>query len=393
MLESIYFLTAIPPRVLQLAVLIGIPVSLYLLAQLIRFFPWTKKQFLRIRQKRMQDEIKYDNRPPVLYLRPFAVDGSRETYHGVDFDKFKFKVDLGEVPIVHQHLNFEYTLGVKIEKIGPFVAIGDPEKKSAMEMGAAREFYSNNEWQEQVSKKMNWSSMIIMRSSGELSEGVLWELKQLTTHHLKKSIFLVERHSSILMHELILRLPDWQPEISKIEDSSFPCYVEFLDQGKITISKDISKTSLYRTLYRLSKFNRYYMYCAKCGEANKTENLHCTSCGTDLRVQKIERKKKKFNPMIGFITGDTAFLLIAILLLVSNAMWYWWNKYSNRDVIAQSGYFKTISITSFILNTLLLLILILFTVKVWRQVFILIIAVVLTVYQFQILLQSLQHVY
>lgn len=369
----------IPGTLLKMILYLGIPLTIILLYLLVRGTHAARMNFLKFRQRSIDDLVINSNHPPVLYLRPFAIDGTGKRSHKIDLSKFKLKINLGKLDLEFSELNFEVELAKKCEKIAPFIAIGNSRGVYSENFGAARVYYPDDEWQSKAIEKMNKSCMIIMRASEISKGGVSWEIENLTVNYLRKTVFLLERSGS-LQTELIKRLQLDYPDIASISNASFPCFVEFLDNNQISIHKDISQTFIYRQLYKLSKLNKHYMYCANCGEANKTENTFCVKCGVNLGEQVVNRHNKPFNPFMTLLSGDNGFFLLAIFALVRSAAWFWFQQKTGGNFNNDKPLWNMLEISSFVLGIIFWLILIFFTVKVWRQLIILVIALLLLGY-------------
>jgi hypothetical protein len=103
-----------------------------------------------------------DTRSPVLYLRSFKDDS------------------IAAQPTVNSAVlpwpaTEEQQLAFAMSKLGPFVAIGRPGE-ALPELGAARLYVSDDEWQDTVTALMSQAQLVIMRA-GE-SEGFWWEVQR-----------------------------------------------------------------------------------------------------------------------------------------------------------------------------------------------------------------------
>jgi len=106
------------------------------------------------------DSIALDLRAPVLYLRSFEDD---ETVADAIVQKgfIQFSTE-------------EEQFGKVLNRIGPFLAIGDP-RESLPDLGAARIYVDNLSWRARVQELMAWARLVVLRASA--TEGLLWELK------------------------------------------------------------------------------------------------------------------------------------------------------------------------------------------------------------------------
>jgi hypothetical protein len=102
-----------------------------------------------------------DPRRPIVYLRRFADDE--------------------KVADAHLHQGFfqlrteEEQIAVELNRIGPFVAIGDP-KESLPDLGATRIYVGDGDWQARVFELMASARLVVLRVSS--TTGVRWELQQ-----------------------------------------------------------------------------------------------------------------------------------------------------------------------------------------------------------------------
>lgn len=114
--------------------------------------------FLKARRHKAiegEEKIVEDQRPPVLYLRSFLDDKS--------------------VVKGFMWLTEEEQWAVVMNEIGPFIAIGKPEEELP-ELGAARVYLDDEDWQAWIIAKMECAQLVILRT-GE-TEGFWWELQQ-----------------------------------------------------------------------------------------------------------------------------------------------------------------------------------------------------------------------
>lgn len=99
-----------------------------------------------------------DVRPPVLYFRTFRSDERRTLSVGRD--------------------KFETTLGNRLTRLGPFVAIGNPEDRLPP-LGAARLYVQPDaDWKTEVGRLLPAAQVVVFRAQGDLGEGSLWEIER-----------------------------------------------------------------------------------------------------------------------------------------------------------------------------------------------------------------------
>lgn len=109
-----------------------------------------------------------DKRAPIVYLRPFDTDHTQIAT--------RMYSRLRVSPRERFEPTYEQRLARTLRKAGPFVAVGDPTERLP-ELGAARVYAADADWQETVDELTERASMIVMHA-GE-TEGVSWEV-----HHV-----------------------------------------------------------------------------------------------------------------------------------------------------------------------------------------------------------------
>jgi len=114
--------------------------------------------------------LQKDKRKPVLYLRSFGDDGTGISHRS-------------EVVFT----SFEERIAKTLSKLGPVVAIGRPNE-ALPELGAARLYVSDDEWQQAVHELMGRAQLVVLRA-GE-SEGLIWEFRT-TVERLKPEQILI----------------------------------------------------------------------------------------------------------------------------------------------------------------------------------------------------------
>jgi len=95
----------------------------------------------RVLQPSAAEARQGDPRPPILFLRSFLDDRY----------KLKERVRVAGVPI-NQLLRMEEALAVRFHDFGPFLAVGEPGE-GLPQLGAARAYLSDDQWQAAV---LNW---------------------------------------------------------------------------------------------------------------------------------------------------------------------------------------------------------------------------------------------
>lgn len=88
-----------------------------------------------------------DPRPPVLYLRDFRNDEAAASH----------------IPIDGIFTTEEERLAAVMNQVGPFVALGAPERKGVTDFGAARLYVSDEEWRAKVVELLRRARMVVIR--------------------------------------------------------------------------------------------------------------------------------------------------------------------------------------------------------------------------------------
>lgn len=101
-----------------------------------------------------------DPRPPVLYLRSFRDDPITHTVFDRLFTRLNYRTE-------------EEELAATFADVGPLVAVGHPGELLP-ELGAARFYFSDDEWKERVGEIMASARFVLLRVGG--SRGLAWEL-------------------------------------------------------------------------------------------------------------------------------------------------------------------------------------------------------------------------
>jgi hypothetical protein len=196
------------------------------------------------------------NIPPVLYLRPFAIDGSKISTdeNRVETMRIKgmtFGKNLDPVRKSSIEVNFERALSETAEKIGPFVAIGKPRSANELELGAYRYYYPDEIWKDNAMLLMNNAAMILVRIKGYFSDGLNWEINQITRSFLHKTVFLIEITSSADYENIKRKLKTFNLNLpAKSDGFKHGGYVSFHEN-----KKPVYSDSLY--------LNKVFIQCEK----------------------------------------------------------------------------------------------------------------------------------
>jgi hypothetical protein len=139
----------------------------------------------RLLLQRAYDIRKFDDRPPILFLRSFADDqiSIRQTHKSwqlksMDFFGSGLKSNTLDELLVQQY-----------SYIGPVIAIGNPNDKVPL-IGASRKYVMGESWRELVLSLMKQASLIIIGARD--SEHLLWEIHQIGVLRLhRKTVFVL----------------------------------------------------------------------------------------------------------------------------------------------------------------------------------------------------------
>lgn len=106
-------------------------------------------------------DVLHDPRRPVIYLRSFATD--------------QVLADANIAEGFIQLSTEEEQYAQVFNRIGPFVAIGDP-REALPDLGAARMYVGNAGWRVKVDELLAHARLVVLRVSA--TEGLLWELHE-----------------------------------------------------------------------------------------------------------------------------------------------------------------------------------------------------------------------
>jgi hypothetical protein len=118
-------------------------------------------------QKTIEDELKLDARPSVVFLRPFAAE---------------------DLTFVEPKVTFEQYLGAAIrERIGPLVALGNPEDYLPRP-GAIRTYADDEDWYEYFERLASQAACIVMMAAN--SDNLQRELTFVRREGLQHRLFI-----------------------------------------------------------------------------------------------------------------------------------------------------------------------------------------------------------
>ncbi len=136
-----------------------------------------------------------DPRPPVLYLRSFADDGAALMGDMSWWMRQGASVTALVTP--------EQEMADILDAVGPVVAIGKPGEPLP-ELGAARLYVSDDQWQAKVKELMRLASLVVVRLGS--SPGLLWEIEQALVHLPRQRLVLALLGGSVVAPALVERL-------------------------------------------------------------------------------------------------------------------------------------------------------------------------------------------
>ena len=130
----------------------------------------------------LRESQQTDRRPPILFLRSFYDDQ-------IALAAPKLPFLGGLATFLKRKGSLDILLLEECTVYGPLVALGNPYDPLPP-YGAARGYFSNNNWQKGVEQLANDSHRIII--CVDITEGVLWEVEFLIRQgHTKKTLFLM----------------------------------------------------------------------------------------------------------------------------------------------------------------------------------------------------------
>jgi hypothetical protein len=199
-----------------------IVLSFFLLIRARRYFQADAEALLAI-----------DHRPPILFLRSFE-DDEKQTYSSSQRALLDFSLEL--------------RLSNHFSRFGPFIAIGSPKDKLP-QLGAARAFFSNDEWQSKVLAWMRESQLIIMYSGK--TQWVNWELRQLIQNGCITRLILLmpeikffrswKRSGEVFARAALIRSvfekTPWESALPQFDDFRFLRAVVFRPDGSTLMIK------------------------------------------------------------------------------------------------------------------------------------------------------------
>lgn len=138
----------------------------------------------------MTEVISKDDRPSVLYLRPF-IQEEESFLELTSYLELTKREAWSYISNPFQRVTFEIFFSKEITKsIGPFIALGNPEDYATPD-GAARMYMDDRGWMKQF-KDLSFRAACILMEMGQ-SENLKWELKFLREDSLQEKLFIITR--------------------------------------------------------------------------------------------------------------------------------------------------------------------------------------------------------
>lgn len=161
-------------------------------------------------QVSIEDVARNDARAPVLYLRPFNMEwlpfvfGPKSRYGDYVRGIQRFTMTLGTDSDPDVSVRFEeYLAAALTARIGPFVALGNPEDYTPSE-GAVRTYVKDTEWKEHVKRLAGRCSCIVAEVAS--SDNLRWEFKYLRQEGLLQKLFVITR-------PVLTKTPSWSQKL------------------------------------------------------------------------------------------------------------------------------------------------------------------------------------
>ena len=126
---------------------------------------WVIKRGRRMRVAAGEGVLAEDQRPPIVFLRPFDVDDAESDRSWSS----RVRASPWERYITH-----EERLARTLRQVGPFMAVGDPTEELPR-LGAARVYAADEDWQATVDELTARAGVVLLQT-GE-SEGLSWEVQ------------------------------------------------------------------------------------------------------------------------------------------------------------------------------------------------------------------------
>jgi hypothetical protein len=182
----------------------------------------------------LDDILRRDPRPPILFLRSFNDEGTRAV------------------------TNAELATYDAMRAYGPFIAIGKPgELRPA---GAARIYLKNDKWRDVVLRLMHRSAAIVVAPG--LTEGLDWEIGQIAARgHIDKSIFLFPPSPSGLERfKRLITLLGAEPQartLAEVRVKNLLAVCHLADAGWLAVTAEYATPGVYEAVTDAALFGMW----------------------------------------------------------------------------------------------------------------------------------------
>lgn len=140
---------------------------------------------LRVASPDAETVLKNDHRPPILYFRSFSQEEEAHRFWKVLGYANSWPILPGYSPWPPME---QYQFNKLMNRLGPYIAIGRPGELLP-EIGAARLYVSDEEWQDKVSLLLEKARFVVIRAGA--SPGLEWEIKQVVDRLPPTRILLI----------------------------------------------------------------------------------------------------------------------------------------------------------------------------------------------------------
>lgn len=149
---------------------------------------WMILKGKRLAARRAEDVLAEDKRPPVLYLRSFRDEDADKGLSGVLRSGAATDARPLADSVIAWGTREQEALAVLLRQVGPYVAVGKPGEPIP-EVGAARMYLSDDQWQARVGRLIDEASLVVVRAGA--TEGLRWEVGQLVRRARPTSLLFV----------------------------------------------------------------------------------------------------------------------------------------------------------------------------------------------------------
>jgi len=129
-----------------------------------------------------EELLRDDPRPPVVYLRSFGIDDEIVSTDAGWYAKLLSKLHYTAAASPEQELAWI------MARVGPVVAIGRPGERLP-QLGAARLYVDDNQWQETIDALMTRSALVVVRAGN--TPNLWWEIERAMTRQRPERVIIV----------------------------------------------------------------------------------------------------------------------------------------------------------------------------------------------------------